>query len=121
MSAHRIGPTATPVTASPSAVNCTSGSWATSTSVTLDAGTWLVCYGGAFGTSASGYRQLYFGTSATNGRWTPSAAAASGDQTRLACSTVVTPTAATTYSLYARQNSGSTLQFHGYVSAIRIS
>ena len=116
----RLNPGQQPIAVSPNAVSCVSGTWKDACQVTVPAGLWLFVYGGGFVTSATGYRQLHFGTTLSAGRYSPSYAAASGDQTRIQGTAVGVPVGDTTYHLWARQNSGSALDFYGWIRAIRI-
>lgn len=116
----RLNPGQQPIAVSPNAVACTSGTWKDVCSVTVPAGVWLFLYGGGFVSNATGYRQVHFGTSLSAGRYSPSYAAASGDQTRIQGSAVDVPTGNTTYHLWARQNSGTALDFYGWIRAARI-
>lgn len=106
----------------PNSVSCASGTWTQISSVTLGAGKWLVNYGGAFAANNTGYRRIHIGTSSGAGRWSPTQNAVSGgDQTRMNAVGIQQPASATTYHLYAWQNSGSTLGFYGFIQAVRIA
>ena len=104
----------------PNAVSCASGSIVSITSVALTQGTWLVIYGGAFASNATGMRRMHLGTNTTMGRYSPTQPATNGDQTRMNASQIYEATGATTLTLYASQNSGSALQFYGYIQAVRL-
>lgn len=114
----QLNPKASFMSASPNPVNVGS-SWTEVLSATIPAGTWLVVYGASFATNSSGYRSLYNSYDST-GRKSPSVAAASGEQTRMNATTVVTYSAPTVFKVYARQNSGSTLECYPYYYAISI-
>lgn len=117
---ERLNPWQQPISVTPNAVSCTSGSWKEICSVTVPAGVWMFFYGGGFVSNATGYRQMHFGTSLSAGRYSPSYAAASGDQTRIQGNAMDMPSGNTTYYLWARQNSGTALDFYGWIRAARI-
>ena len=108
---------------SPAAVNVQSGTWTNLCSFTGEANaTYMILYGAAFTTNANGYRQLHIaGTSSSAGRYSPSYAAVSGEQTRIQASIVYKFTAAGTIYLWARQNSGSQLATYGWMEVIKLS
>lgn len=108
-------------TTAPSAVSCANNTWKEVASVSLEAGVWVVAYGGAFDSNATGHRDLHIGTSAPGaGRYSPTAAAVSGEQTRMNASCSLDPSATTTYRLYARQNSGGALSFYPFIQAVKV-
>lgn len=107
-------------TTSPSAVNAANNTWVDVASISLEAGTWFVMFGGAFASNATGMRRIHFGVSSSSGRTSPTQPATSGDQTRMNATLLFTPTATTTYHLYVSQNSGSTLAFYPFVQAVRV-
>lgn len=109
---------------SPAAVNVPSGTtWTSLCSFTGEENTtYLIVYGAAFTTNANGYRQLHVaGSSSSAGRYSPSYAAVSGEQTRIQASIVYKFTAAGTIYLWARQNSGSQLATYGWMEVIKLS
>ena len=103
-----------------------SGSWSGALSgktFDLSAGTYLVVFGADFDTNANGYRMVQFQATSTGGsgnRYTPTANAVTGNNTRLSGSMVIAPTSSTEYAMYAYQNSGSSLQVVPWVNIIRI-
>lgn len=106
---------------SPSASSCANGTWKEVASISLESGVWVVAYGGAFDTNATGHRDLHFDSSAPGaGRYSPLVAAVSGEQTRMNATTVLTISSTTTFRLYARQNSGGALDFYAYIQAGKI-
>lgn len=108
-------------TTAPSAVSCANNTWKEVASVSLEAGVWVVAYGGAFDSNATGHRDLHIGTSAPGaGRYSPTAAAVSGEQTRMNASCSFEQSATTTYRLYARQNSGGALSFYPFIQAVKV-
>lgn len=106
----------------PDPVTVASGQWTGLISVTLTKGRYLVIYGAAFATNATGYRQLHFAVNSTTaGRFSPSVQAVTGEQTRLnATITTEITTDTATLTLWARQNSGVDLATYGYVRVIKI-
>lgn len=103
-----------------SAKSIPNNGWTSAGSVTLEAGTWVVTYGGQFDNNASGLRGVLLNTSATVTRYAVTITAASGSATRENGVLVLTPAAQTTYNLYAYQSSGSALNFTGYIQAVRL-
>lgn len=105
----------------PNPVSCTTSTWKSATSVTLSVGKWLVIYGGAFASNSTGHRRIHFGTSTSAGRYSPTMNAVNGEQSRMNASTLQSVSSETTYSLYAWQNSGGSLDFFGYIKAIKLA
>lgn len=107
---------------SPAAVTSYSGSWQLLTSFFGEANTaYLILYGAAFATNANGYRQLYVGgTTVSAGRYSPSYAAVTGEQTRIQGATVYKFTTEGSVYLYARQNSGSNIDVYGWMQVIKL-
>lgn len=100
-----------------------SGSWSAALSdktFTLPAGTYLVVFGADFASNATGYRMIQFATSAAGNRYTPTARAVDGNDTRLSGSMIITPTQSTIYSMFAYQNSGGSLQVVPWCNIIRL-
>lgn len=88
---------------------------------TLTPGKYLVAFGADFDSNATGYRMVQFNTSGTGNRYTPTANAVNGNDTRLMGTMIVAPTQNTTYGLYAYQNSGNnSLQVVPWVHIIRL-
>lgn len=104
----------------PDSVNCATTAIQKIADVSLEEGTWIIIYGGAFASNATGMRRMHFGTDTTMGRFSPTQPATNGDQTRMNATALMTVASTTTYSLYASQNSGSTLAFYGYIRAVKI-
>lgn len=116
-----IGGIGTRKAVSPSAVSCPNNTWKEVTSVSLEAGVWIVVYGGGFDSNATGHRDLHLGTSAPGaGRNSPTAVAVNGEQTRMSASITYAPTSTTTFRLYVRQNSGGALNFYPYIQAVKV-
>jgi len=106
---------------SPSTSSCANNTWKEVASISLESGVWVVTYGGAFDTNATGHRDLHFDSSAPGaGRYSPLVAAVSGEQTRMNATTILTTSSTTTFRLYARQNSGGALDFYAYIQAGKI-
>lgn len=107
---------------SSSAVSVLSNTWTPLCSFTGKANTtYLILYGAAFQSNAAGLRQLHFAaTSGSSGRYSPSYAAANGDQTRMQGAITYTFTGAGTITLWARQTSGSALNVYGWYEAIKL-
>ena len=116
-----IGGIGTRKNVAPDPVSCPNTTWTEVTSVSLEAGMWLVLYGGAFAANATGHRDLFIGTSAPGaGRVSPTAVAVTGgEQTRMSSAITYNPGSTTTYKLYARQNSGGALNFWPYIQAVK--
>lgn len=108
---------------SANAVSVPSGTWTALCTFTGKANTsYYIFYGAAFASNASGYRQLHIGVNSnTAGRYSPSYAAVSGDQTRLQGAIVYNFSGAGTITLWARQNSGSALNVYGWYEAMEVS
>lgn len=106
----------------PDAVSCPNNTWTETMSVSLEAGMWIVLYGGSFAANATGHRDLHIGTSAPGaGRVSPTAVAVTGgEQTRMNSAITYNPGSTTTYKLYARQNSGGALNFWPYIQAVKV-
>ena len=104
------------------AVSVPSGTWTALCTFTGKANTtYMILYGAAFASNANGLRQLHFAAnSGTSGRYSPSYAAANGDQTRMQGAIIYTFTGAGTISLWARQTSGSALTTYGWYEAIKL-
>ena len=85
-----------------------------------EAGVYELNYGGAFEANNTGYRAVYLSTMGA-GRYSPAIQAATTEQTRFGASHVYKFTAATTITLYAKQNSGTSLAFYPYIRAVRIA
>lgn len=117
-----IGGIGTRKNVAPDPVSCPNNTWKEVTSVSLEAGMWIVLYGGAFAPSATGHRDLFIGTSAPGaGRVSPTAVAVTGgEQTRMNSAITYNPGSTTTYKLYARQNSGGALNFWPYIQAVKL-
>lgn len=96
----------------------------TGKSITLDPGTWVVNAGITFSSNATGVRKCCL--SATDGGaqlgylQLDTKNAVSGQPTPLGTTTILTPTAQTTYYLSAMQNSGSALNCYPRIFAVRL-
>lgn len=104
----------------PSSINVANNQWVNAGSVTMDEGIWLVLFGGAFASNATGHRDITFSTTPSAGRFSPTSAAVNGEQTRMSGSMTIHIITETTYSLYARQNSGGALQFYPYIQVVKL-
>ena len=92
------------------------------TAITLSKGTWLIVACADWASNANGYRQIAMATGKNPGRHlavtTPSAG---GDkETYQQLSRIVEISVETTISIYAMQNSGSSLSVYPYSYAVRI-
>ncbi len=96
-------------------------------SISLEAGTWVIAYGGQFASNSTGVRAAFIYTSqnvTASAAWNreslvQSAATPSG-QTYLRGTCIVAPTATTTYYLTLWHNAGSAINCYGNIKAIRI-
>lgn len=105
---------------SSSAAVTASGTWNETVSVTLEPGTWVITFGGQFASNSTGYRSITLDEPGNIGRYTPSQPAVNGEATRMNAALVRTYRSTTTVKLYALQNSGSSLNFFGYLMAVRV-
>lgn len=109
-----------------SGVSVASGAWSAALggeTFTLSAGMYLVAFGADFSSNANGYRMVQIKTTSTGAggnRYTPTARAVDGNNTRLSGVIVLTPTASTEYAMYAYQNSGAALTVVPWVNVIRL-
>lgn len=107
-------------------VSVASGAWSAALdgyTFQLSAGMYLVAFGADFSSNATGYRMVQIkatSTGAGGNRYTPTARAVDGNNTRLSGVIVLTPTASTEYAMYAYQNSGSALTVAPWVNVIRL-
>lgn len=86
-------------------------------------GLYLIEFGGAFTTNATGYRTMGVNTSSSSfspSRYTPSAAAFSGANTKINHTTLYEITSTSTFYLWAYQNSGSQLTVNTYMRVLKI-
>ena len=95
-------------------------------SVSLAAGTWVVVGHAVFASNTSGVRSLGIGSTANSLSYTDLSCVtvrpASGADTRLQSTSIVSPTSTTTYYLNAYQNSGSSMNCtSAKLTAIRIA
>ena len=96
--------------------------------VKLPAGVWVVMVSVSFATNATGRRMALFTTDSDSENASInrsaiasfSVPAATGEQTKNTVTTVVYPSAETTYYVHAYQNSGSAVNTGAYVRAVRI-
>lgn len=92
--------------------------------ITLPAGIWIVQFVAVFESNATGYREIGLGASALDpymNRYCKMAEeAANGIDTELSVTTVLVPSAETTYYLNVIQNSGSSLDVTGGIDARRL-
>lgn len=79
------------------------------TSISLEAGTWVITAGVRFPANATGYRRMNISTTSAAGAADVQLPAVNGASTQLVYTLVVSPTATTTYYLNCYQNSGSDL------------
>ena len=103
-----------------------SGTWTQMASLDLKKGMNLVICGAAFGSNASGYRQICVSSASdvadvSAGRYDPSYQAANGDQTRINAIRPLYLNDNATYYLWARQNSGSSLTVYPYAYVINLT
>lgn len=79
------------------------------TSLSLEAGTWVVTGGVRFPNNATGYRRMNIATTSENVNADVQLPALSGASTQLAYTLIVSPTSTTTYYLNCYHNAGSAL------------
>jgi hypothetical protein len=79
------------------------------TSLSLEAGTWVVTGGVRFPNNATGYRRMNITTSSASPNADVQLPALSGASTQLAYTLIVSPTSTTTYYLNCYHNAGSAL------------
>lgn len=110
------------VEASLDPVDVNTDEWTVLGTFTGEANTsYLLLYGAAFNTNATGYRQLHFAVNNTTaGRYSPSYAAVTGAQTRIQGAITYNFGNPGTINLWARQNSGSTLTVYGWYVSIKL-
>lgn len=105
-------------------VSVSSGSWQVVYSTAqYPIGTYLVEYGGGFASNATGYRAVGINTdnsSFSANRWTPTAAAVNGQQTRMTVFRIYNITSASNFYVWAYQNSGSSLTLQAYIRVVRL-
>ena len=91
--------------------------------MSLEAGKWVVDYGGSFAANATGQRVVACGTSdsALNSRQAVRVRTCDSGETKLCGSIVFTLSAASTVRLYVWQNGGGSLTFYGWMTAVRIA
>ena len=91
----------------------------------LTKGTWLVQIAGIFLSNATGYREMWIGSTASSGtidRYkTTTSNAVSGTVTRLSLTTAISVASTTTYYLNVKQTSGGALNVGGGVRMFRLS
>ena len=107
-------------------VNIASATYTKLTQLTLAAGTWVLIAHCSFNNNATGYRWLGIGTAAATsnlanryGEWRGEAVD-TGAWTVAGATTIVSPTASTTYYLNVYQTSGGALGVNGGLLAVRI-
>lgn len=110
---------------SSSSTSLSNGTTKAVASVSLAAGTWVVVGHAVFASNSSGVRSLGIGSTANSLSYTDLSCVtvrpASGADTRLQSTSVVSPTSTTTYYLNAYQNSGSSMNCtSAKLTAIRI-
>lgn len=99
------------------------------TSISLEAGTWVITAGVRFPSNATGLRRLNVTTSSGSANADVQLMAVNGGSTQLAYTLIVSPTATTTYYLNCYQNSGSNLSLSAgggenglnFIRAVRIA
>ena len=106
------------------AVNVANNTTTNVASITLPAGIWIVQFMAIFASNSTGYRQIGLGTNSAEthmNRYCKSVVqAASGTDTQISITTVVTPSTQSTYYLNVVQTSGSTLSVTGGLDARRL-
>lgn len=116
--------TGTQVYTNGNAVNVANNTTTNVASITLPAGIWIVQFMAIFASNSTGYRQIGLGTNSAEthmNRYCKSVVqAASGTDTQISITTVVTPSSQTTYYLNVVQTSGSTLSVTGGLDARRL-
>lgn len=99
------------------------------TSLSLEAGTWVITAGVRFPSNATGLRRMNVATSSGSANADVQLMAVNGGSTQLAYTLIVSPTATTTYYLNCYQNSGSNLSLSAgggenglnFIRAVRIA
>lgn len=99
------------------------------TSISLEAGTWVITAGVRFPSNATGLRRMNVATSSGSANADVQLMAVNGGSTQLAYTLIVSPTATTTYYLNCYQNSGSNLSLSAgggenglnFIRAVRIA
>ena len=92
-----------------SAKSVSSGSNTNLTSISLEAGTWVITAGVRFPSNANGYRRMNVNKTSAASAADVQLPAANGASTQLAYTVIVSPTATTTYYLNCYHNAGSAL------------
>ena len=92
-----------------SAKSVSSGTNTNLTSISLEAGTWVITGGVRFPNNATGYRRMNISTSSASGWADVQLPTLSGASTQLSYTVIVSPTATTTYYLNCYHNAGSAL------------
>lgn len=92
-----------------SAKSVASGTNTNLTSISLEAGTWVITGGVRFPNNATGFRRMNISTSNASGWADVQLPALSGGSTQLAYTVIVSPTATTTYYLNCYHNAGTSL------------
>ena len=99
------------------------------TSLSLEAGTWVVTGGVRFPNNSTGYRRMNIATSSGSSWADVQITPVNGASTQLAYTVIVSPTSTTTYYLNCWQNSGSSLSLAAgsgenginFIRAVRIA
>lgn len=115
----------TRTTNEPTEASISSGSWTSSASVTLSAGTYVLLFGAVFAQNATGTRQVRLSSTQNSStaqvRGSGSGTnALSGFPTYVSAGTILTLTANDTFYANCYQNSGSSLNVASWIRAIRI-
>ena len=97
-------------------------------SVTLEAGSYIVQFGGYFATNDNGYRRIYLSANANPTTSTPARqrqilqnAVGNGKATYMYCTTFITVTSSATLSVCVQQDSGEAVNFDGYIHTMQIT
>lgn len=99
-----------------------SGEFTSTSTITLTKGTWLVVASSDWQANANGYRQISFGTALNPGRnvMTSTANGFADKETYQQVSRTIYSSGETILTLYALQNSGSTINLYPYLYATKI-
>ena len=92
-----------------SAKSVSSGTNTNLTSISLEAGTWVITGGVRFPNNATGYRRMNISTSSASGWADVQLPTLNGASTQLSYTVIVSPKATTTYYLNCYHNAGSAL------------
>ena len=105
------------------AVSVANNTWTVVLQKAVTAGVFVILYGGAFETNATGLRSYSLNTNSTSantGRIVPLFSPVSGDQTRYHTVEIFNLASAATIYFRVRQTSGSALDFYPMIKILRV-